>query len=115
MKATLIAAGVLVAASAAWAAGPACADETGVAGIHSWVKVGRKTCLLDHFHEGSGTGATRRKAETGAKQSWTDFTAWEYGSDWARFSISASKTMTCTKNGASQVDCQVSARPCRPF
>jgi hypothetical protein len=114
MKTTLIAAGVLVAVSAAWAPSPARADDTGVAGIHSWVKVGRKTCMLDHFHDGSGTGNSRKKAETAAKQSWTDFTAWEYGSDWARYSISESKQMNCSRNGASDWSCNTSSRPCRP-
>src|SRR5262249_14217075 len=33
-------------------------DETGVAGIHDWVKIGRKTCFVDHFHNGSGNGKT---------------------------------------------------------
>jgi hypothetical protein len=114
MKTTLLAATVLAAASAGWAARPAHADDTGIAAIHSWVKVGRKTCMVDHFHEGSGTGKTRQKAETGAKQSWTDFTAWEYGSDWARYSISESKQVDCSRNGASDWSCQVSSRPCRP-
>lgn len=94
------------------AMGMAEADETGVAGIHSWVKVGHKTCLLDHFHDGSGSGPTRTAAERQAIQSWVDFTAWEYGSSWGRYSLAASKKMTCSRSES--WSCAVEARPCRP-
>ena len=73
--------------------------ETGVASIHSWVKVGRKTCMLDHYHDGSGTGSTRAQAEKSAIVAWTEFTAWEYGSPWARYSNAVSKTMNCSQAG----------------
>ncbi len=92
-------------------AGMAQADETGIAGIHSWVKVGRRTCMTDHYHSGSGNGATRRLAEKAAIQSWTDFTAWEYGSSWGRYSLAASKSMNCDKSDG--WSCFVEARPCR--
>lgn len=96
------------------AAGSAQADdETGIAGIHSWVKMGRKTCLADHFHTGNGTGATRTQAERQAIQSWVDFTAWEYGSAWGRYTIAASKKMSCEQSGG--WSCFLEARPCRPF
>lgn len=88
--------------------------ETGVAQIHSWVKVGRKTCLLDHFHSGSGTGSSRAQAEKSAIGSWSDFTAWEYGTPWGRYSNAVSKTMNCSQSGGSW-SCQVDARPCRPY
>ena len=87
--------------------------ETGVASIHSWVKVGRKTCMLDHYHDGSGTGSTRAKAEKSAIVAWTEFTAWEYGSPWARYSNAVSKTMNCSQAGG--WTCQIQARPCRPY
>ena len=103
----VLALGILLAA-----AGMAKAEETGVAGIHSWAKMGRKTCLADHFHDGSGRGATRPQAERAAIQSWIDFTAWEYGGSWGRYSISASKKMTCSRSES--WSCDVEARPCRP-
>jgi hypothetical protein len=104
----VLASGVLLAM-----AGIAEAEETGVAGIHSWVKVGRKTCMLDHFHYGNGSGATRPQAQREAVQAWADFTAWEYGSVWGRYSIAASKKMTCSQSESWK--CDVEARPCRPY
>jgi hypothetical protein len=94
--------------------GPVQAQETGVAGIHSWVKVGRKTCMLDHFHDGSGTGSTKKQAERAAIGAWTEFTAWEYGSPWGRYSIAVSKSMECTQSAGSW-SCHTQARPCRPY
>jgi hypothetical protein len=88
--------------------------ETGVASIHTWVKSGRRTCLLDHFHDGSGTGGTRAQAERSAIVSWTEFTAWEYGNPWARYSIAASKKMECSR-GSGGWACALQARPCRPY
>jgi hypothetical protein len=88
--------------------------ETGVAEIHSWVKVGRKTCMLDHFHDGSGTGRTRAQAEKAAITAWVEFTAWEYGSPWGRYSIAVSKSMNCSQASGAW-SCHVQARPCRPY
>jgi hypothetical protein len=93
--------------------GHANAEETGLAGIHSWVKMGRKTCMLDHFHNGSGSGATRPQAERAAIQSWVDFTAWEYGGTWGRYSIAAGKKMSCSRSES--WSCDVEARPCRAY
>jgi hypothetical protein len=89
------------------------AEETGVAGIHTWVKVGRKTCLADHFHSGSGSGPTRQQAEKQAIQSWIDFTAWEYGSTWGRYALAASKKVNCERGDG--WSCHLEARACRPF
>jgi hypothetical protein len=89
-------------------------DETGVASIHEWVRVGRKKCLLDHFHDGNGAGATRREAERAAILAWTEFTAWEYGGIWGRYAIAASKRMDCSQ-GSGGWTCNVQARACRPF
>jgi len=100
--------GVLIGAGVA-----AQAEETGVAGIHSWVKIGRKTCLADHFHSGNGSGPTRPQAEKAAVQSWADFTAWEYGSTWGKYTVATSKKMTCERGDS--WSCFVEARPCRPF
>ena len=95
------------------AALPAQAEETGVAGIHTWTKVGGKTCLLDHFHDGHGNGASKAKATSAAVSAWVGFTAWEYGSSWARWNLAVSKTTNCTANGGGSWSCNVSARPCR--
>lgn len=89
------------------------AEETGIASIHTWVKIGRKTCLLDHFHSGTGNAATRAQAERQAVQSWVDFTAWEYGGSWGRYSIAASKKMNCERTES--WSCFLEARPCRPY
>ena len=80
------------------------AEETGVAGIHEWVRVGRKTCMADHFHSGVGKAATRAAAQRDAIQAWIDFTAWEYGGTWGRYSIAVSKAMSCER-GAGEVSC----------
>jgi hypothetical protein len=88
--------------------------ETGVASIHSWAKVGHKTCMLDHFHYGSGNGPTRAAAERAATRSWAEFTAWEYGNPWGHYSISASRKTTCSR-GPGGWACAVDARPCRPY
>jgi hypothetical protein len=95
-------------------AGAVQAEETGVAGIHTWVKVGRKTCLADHFHDGTGAGRTRAKAQAEAIQAWTDFTAWEYGGTWGRYSLAVGKSMSCSQSGGSWT-CNTQARACRPF
>jgi hypothetical protein len=88
-------------------------DETGVAGIHSWVKMGRKTCMVDHFHSGNGSGATRAQAERQAIQAWIDFTAWEYGTAWGRYRVATGKNLSCEKSG--DWNCFLEARPCRPY
>jgi hypothetical protein len=88
-------------------------DETGIAGIHDWIKVGRKTCMADHFHSGDGHAATRAQAARQAIESWTDFTAWEYGTAWGHYGLAASKKMTCDQSGS--WSCFVEARPCRGF
>lgn len=64
----------------------AVADETGFASMHSWRKERGIMCFADHFHSGSGNGQTKRAARRAAIKSWREFTALEYGSDWARFS-----------------------------
>jgi hypothetical protein len=88
-------------------------EETGIASIHSWVRMGHKTCLADHFHNGNGHGATRAQAERAAVRSWVDFTAWEYGGSWGRYSLAASKKMTCERSGS--WTCFLEARPCRDY
>jgi hypothetical protein len=93
---------------------PGYAQETGVAEIHPWVKIGRRTCMLDHFHDGSGSGANRAQAERAAIRSWTEFTVWEYGTPWGNYGVAVSKKMDCS-GGRRGWSCAVEARPCRPY
>jgi hypothetical protein len=92
---------------------PAVADETGLASIHQFRKVGKKTCLVDHSHDGAGTGTSRQVAELSAIRSWMSFTDLEYGSDWAQFRMAISKSMRCSTNGPGNWSCQLEAVPCR--
>jgi hypothetical protein len=94
---------------------PARADETGLASIHTWKKVGKKTCMLDHTHTGQASGANRKAAEAAAIQNWASFTDLEYGSDWASFKLSERRTMTCSRDGAQSFTCLTESLPCRPY
>jgi hypothetical protein len=89
------------------AVAPAFADDSGLAYSHDM----RGRCFADHFHYGSGSGATKAAAMRDAIGSWQGFTDFEYGSDWARWGRAASKGASCTGSKGS-FDCQVSARPC---
>jgi hypothetical protein len=89
------------------------ADETGMAGIHSWRKVGKKTCLVDHFHDGSGSGTTQKLAELAAVRSWVSFTDLEYGSDWADFRQANSRSMKCNREDVARWTCRAEAVACR--
>jgi len=86
--------------------------QDGMAGMHSWVRIGGRTCMLAHFHDGSATGKTQAEAERAAITAWESFTAWEYSHRWGRYSNAVSKSKTC--NGTrGEFSCTVSARPCR--
>ncbi len=91
---------------------PAMADDTGFAYMHGLRKEGGRTCFTDHYHYGIGSGATKAAAQKDAIASWSSFTDFEYGSDWARFSRAASKAISCT-GPAGNVSCQIEARPCK--
>lgn len=89
------------------------ADETGFASAHDWRKERGLTCMADHWHYGSSSGhGTRAAAEKAAIASWSSFTDFEYGSNWARWSKAGSKKASC-KQGASGWECSVEARACR--
>jgi hypothetical protein len=90
----------------------ALANETGIAVIHSWMKIGRKTCFVDHYHYGSGRGPTQGHARSAAVNSWIGPTDLEYGSSWADYRLAASKRMACTRKGVVWT-CDTQARPCR--
>lgn len=93
---------------------PVQADDTGLAqAIHTVRREGRKLCQADHFHTGTGAGASSKKEAMGqAVGSWEGFTAAEYGSDWASFRKAGSKSAKCSTSGGSW-SCEVQARPCK--
>ncbi len=90
-------------------------QDSGLASMHAWRKIGKKTCMVDHFHNGSGSGTSRQAAEAAAARDWSGFTNLEYGSSWADYRIAVSKEMTCNRTGATDFTCQVAAIPCRPY
>jgi len=90
----------------------AVAQAQGLEDLHSKVRVGGRLCMADHFHDGSGSGATRARAQAAAIRAWIDFTAWEYGNRWGSWGASLSKRMSCS-GGAGSYSCSVSSRPCR--
>jgi hypothetical protein len=56
---------------------PAHTQETGLAGMHEWVRIGGRTCLLDYYPDGSGSGPTRATAMRAAIAAWSNFTVFE--------------------------------------
>ena len=90
----------------------ALAQDTGLASLHGWIRIGGKTCMADHFHDGSGSGATRGHAQAAAVRAWQDFTAWEYGGRWGSYGNAISRSVRCS-GVRGNVSCSVSARPCR--
>lgn len=107
---------VLISGVATYAAVPsAVADETGLSSIHAQRREGNRICMSSHFHSGSSSGEkTRKLAEAAAARDWAGFTAWEYGSDWGSYKLSASKSMDCSQSGGTW-SCKVEARPCKPL
>ena len=87
-------------------------QDTGLASLHDWIRIGGKTCMADHFHDGSGSGATRGHAQAAAVRAWQDFTAWEYGGRWGSYGNAVSKSVSCS-GVRGNISCSVSARPCR--
>ena len=112
MKKLFVCAGALALAAAFVPGIGAQAEETGLAGMHSLVRVGGKTCMADHYHDGSGSGRTRGAAQSAAIRAWVDFTAWEYGNSWGSYSAAAGKSISCS-SGSGSWSCSTSARPCR--
>jgi hypothetical protein len=94
------------------AAGGTCAQDAGLAGLHTWVRIGGRVCMADHFHDGAGNGPTRAYAQAAAVHAWQDFTAWEYGRRWGSFGNAVSRSSHCSGTHGN-VSCSVSARPCR--
>ena len=94
---------------------PADASESGMASIHSWRKVGKKTCLVAHQHAGSGSGNSLKAAQINAIEGWAGFTDFEYGSSWANFNNAVEKIMKCAPSGGGGFQCDLLATPCRPW
>jgi len=97
----------LVGSSVSWA------DDTGFITIHELRREGRLYCTSSHTHVGTGTvQRTKRRATRSAAREWSEFTTWEYGSDWGRWRNARGKTVSCTgRRGA--ITCTVEARPCK--
>lgn len=90
----------------------AVADQTGMAGMHEWRKERGRWCFTNHYHSGSsGIKSSKRLAQRAALKSWWEYTAGEYGSDWANFRKSASQKKTCSRRGGGW-ECMVESRPC---
>ena len=90
------------------------ADDSGLASIHAWKnEPGRRVCMSDHFHDGSGTGKTRKEAEAAARSSWMSFTIFEYGTDWGSYTLAASQKMECGNTSGQGWSCATSARACK--
>jgi hypothetical protein len=105
---------LVVTAVLASGGGAALADDTGLAGtLHDLRREGRKVCIVEHWHYGSGVGATKKAALADATGSWQSFTAMEYGSDWARFQKANSRNVSCSNAGGGSVNCSIEGRPCR--
>jgi hypothetical protein len=91
---------------------PADADETGLADIHAQRREHGRTCMSEHFHYGSGRASSKGAALRAAVATWTNFTVFEYGSDWGSFSRAGSRARNCTDEGKLW-SCRVQARPCK--
>jgi hypothetical protein len=105
----------MIAAAIFALAAPAAADETGLASIHEQRREGGRVCFTDHFHYGSSSGQqSKRAAMSAAVVSWAEFTDFEYGSAWANWGRSASKSVKCSRVGlGGPWSCDISSRPCR--
>lgn len=91
---------------------PARADDTGFASSHDLRKEKGKLCMSDHDHLGTADGKTKPAAKAAAVKVWETYTAFEYGSDWARYSRAAPVSTEYTKaeTGWTAV---VTSRPCK--
>jgi hypothetical protein len=86
-------------------------EVSGLAAMHDMRREKGRLCMSDHWHSGSGTGATKAAAQKAAVRSWIDFTDLEYGGRWASFSNAASKKVSYSKE-SSGWSASVEARPC---
>lgn len=95
-------------------AGGGTASAQGLEFLHDQRIEGNKSCFVDHSHSGtSGGHATRAAAEKAAIESWSGFTALEYGNNWGSWRLASGKSMNCSQATGSW-GCQIEARPCKP-
>jgi hypothetical protein len=98
----------LIAATAA-----AFANDTGFAGgTHDLRREGGRLCIVAHTHGGTGTAGTKNVALIAAIKTFRDTTADEYGTDWANWDRSASKSVTYSKTTDGWA-AHAEARPCK--
>ncbi len=71
----------------------------------------RKSCWVDHYHSGGGSGTTRRRAKQAAVRSWESFTAMEYGAQWGHYKLAKDRRLSCS-GVRGDYECNVSAIPC---
>lgn len=82
--------------------------------LHAEQRVGKWSCMVDHYHFGSSKGLTSKKAaEADAAASWSNFVDFEYGGAYASWKASQSKQVDCAKDGSGLWGCTLSSRPCR--
>jgi hypothetical protein len=71
----------------------------------------KKSCWVDHYHNGAGEGPSKASARRAAIGAWEDFVAFEYGDNWGHFKLSKNKKVSCS-GSKGNYDCNVSAIPC---
>ena len=82
--------------------------------LHDEQRVGKLSCMVDHYHFGSSKGqASRKAAEADAAASWENFVDFEYGGAYASWKASQGKSVDCANDGSGLWGCTVSSRPCR--
>ena len=92
--------------------GQVAADQSGMAGMHDQYVFKGRRCFTGHTHVGTGSPyRSKRKAVSSAAQDWSSFTAFEYGSSWARWRVAVGKTVACEQSSQGWT-CEVQARPC---
>lgn len=105
--------GALAAFFAIAATPAAFANDTGFAqSTHDIRREGGKLCIVGHTHGGDGTGGSQKIALNAAIKAFVITTVDEYGSDWANWSKSASKTVKYEKTGDGW-SAHAEARPCK--
>lgn len=103
----------LIAAALVALSAPVMAQE--VADIHEQRRERGVVCFTDHYHYGSSSGLSSKKAaQAAAIKSWADFVNFEYGGAWTSWARSGSKSIKCDHAGPGGAwSCDVNARPCR--
>ncbi len=82
--------------------------------LHDEVRVGKFSCMTDHYHFGSSKGMTSKKAaEAEAIASWSSFVDFEYGSAYASWKASVGKSVDCANDSSGLWGCTISSRVCR--